>query len=231
MTYRRTLALATVVILATALIGCGGSSEVIPVSAGVGSVGIQISWPERDGEMSPALVPVASESIKAEVLRNGTVVPGGTAIINRPNTRVLIDDVAAGPARLRAAAYPEPNAQGVALAVGETDISVVPGEIRGYGLVLASTIERVDIAPATPVVHEGGTLQLVATARNSSDEVILVPASGAFTWTVIAGDDCISVDENGVVRGESSGEGVVQVIEEESGVAETIVVSVMPSVL
>ena len=231
MTHGRTLALAIVAILAVELIGCGGGSEVIPVSAGVGSVGIQVSWPERGDEISPALVPVASESIKAEVLRNGTVLPGATAVINRPNTLVLIADVAAGEARLRAAAYPEPNARGVAQAIGQTDISVVPGEIRGYGLVLASTIQRVDIAPATAVVYEGEALQLVATARNSSDEMVLVPASGAFTWTVIAGAECISVDENGVVKGESSGEGVVQAIENESAVAGTIAVSVMPPAL
>ncbi len=200
----------------------------MPVSAGLGSVGVQISWPQRAGDVQPALVPLASESIKVQLIRDGVPVPGGTTVINRPHTQAIIEGVAAGEAILRAAMYPEPDGQGVAQAAGETAIWVIPGQMRGYGLVLGSTIERIDISPAAAEVREGEALQLSATASNSRGEVVLVPLEGGFTWTVLSGEDHLTVDETGLVSGRRAGEATIQATEEESGISGTITVVVMP---
>ena len=115
----RALIIVSTAAMLASLVGCGGGGGVMPLSAGVGSVGVQISWPQRAGDVQPALVPLASESIKVEVIRDGVSVPGGTAVINRPHTQAIIEGVTAGEAILRAAMYPEPDGRGVAQARGE----------------------------------------------------------------------------------------------------------------
>lgn len=227
MAYIRAITIAIAGVVAASLMGCGGGAAG-PTDTAVGAVSVQIAWPERSGELQPALVPVITESIKVEVAREGRVVPGGTAIIERPNVQVIINNVAAGQARLRATAYPEPGAQGVAQAAGETEIAIVPGEMRGYGLVLTSTIDHIDVAPQPAEVYEGHILQLIAMAKNDSGEVVLVPTQGAFTWMVLAGDDHLAVDSSGIVTGLSAGEGIVNITENESGISRDIAVMVKP---
>ena len=218
---------AAAVTLAMLLVGCGGTGT--NNEQGVGSVGITVAWPQRPEGVQPQLIPAASNSIKVEILRDDSTLAEQTVTINRPETHARIDDVRAGDALLRATAYPQPGAEGVAQATAETNITVVADEYHEWPLTLASTIDYVDVQPSAASIDVADTLQLTATAKNADGQTVLVPTDAPFDWSVTGGAAQVSVDDSGLVTGTSVGQGSVSVQEAESGVSGTADVTVNPA--
>ena len=93
-------------------------------------------------------------------------------------------------------------------------------------LSLTSTITKVVVTPNPAGVAAGSTVQLSATAQNSAGATVLVPTSGAFTWSVTNGTSFASVSSTGLVSGTAAGSATVQAKENESGVTGTAAVTV-----
>ncbi len=206
--------------------GCGGGGEGPAAEfGGVGSVAIVVAWPEVEPEVETELLPAASNSIKVELFQDTTPLAEKTVIINRPQTTAHLDDVPSGEVLVKATAYPQAAAGGVAQAQAETTVTVTTGQRSECRLTLSSTIDHVDITPDPAVLAVGETRPLHATAKSPADETVLVPPTGAFTWAQLSGSQYFSLDADGNITGLAAGSGTVQATENESGVAGTATVT------
>jgi hypothetical protein len=208
------------------LVGCGGGDNGVPAVTRTGQVTVVVSWPAGANR----LIPKASNSIRVEILQPSgePLAPPQDVTINRPQTTATLTDVPAGDAILKAAAYPEADAQGVAQAAGEKAFTVVAGQTVTVPVTMDSTIASVAVTPNPASVTVNGTIQLTATAQDASGATVLVPTTDAFTWAVTAGGSVASVDGNGLVTGLAAGSATVQATEKESGVSGTTQVTVPP---
>ena len=233
MQYRRMLALAAIATLLVVLAGCGGSGGGRRGPVEVASVQISVIWPETAGPVDTQLIPDASTSIKIEIFEQppaGSLL--GDAIINKPQTTAVINNIPVGDVRVCCNAYPLPNAVGVAQATAEELRTVVSGGPNTFTITMASTITNVVIAPVSPQVQEGGGTQtLTATAKDASNNTVMV-ALGAWTWNIQGlwmwpPGAPASVDAStGVLTGVHDGTCTVRAVESESGVSGTASVQV-----
>lgn len=217
---RAAASLVAVIGTALSLIGCGGGGGggTSPPGQETGGVEIRIAWPQRGGPVDTQLIPAASNSIKVEITRSGQPLAGLTGIVTRPHSQWRMDGVPAGEAVLRATAYPEPDAGGVAQAKAEMSITVIAGRYTEYALTLDSAVAAVEVSPNPGAVDVGADAQFTATAKDADGQTVLVLASGAFVWSVVEGTSNATVDANGLVRGLASGRVTLRATEPESGV-------------
>ncbi len=235
--------------------GCHGSEEAAFVQPG--RLTVRVTWPAvAPGQVDSQLIPARSESIHVQVAEGEVVL--ADALLVRPETppwttEAHFDPVkASAGALLKGAAYP--NADGTGVAQAQADIAVViPIGGEGYPLggspgddvelALASTIVAVVVNPDPCQVIADMTQQLIATAKDAQDRAVLVPAAGAFTWTIAnavaaAAVDTApapapsgahaDVDQNGLVTGLSVGPALATATENESGVSGDVEVNVIP---
>jgi hypothetical protein len=143
-----------------------------------------------------------------------------------------MDDVPAGPAILRATAYPEAGGDGVPQASAEMPIEVVPGQYTEFLLTLESTVVAVEVTPDPASVHVGETASLIATARDAAGRAVIVPP---LDWSLDSGGTHVQLGSSGAVMGRSwdgaGGEAVVRATETESGVSGAATVEVEPTCL
>ncbi len=217
------------------IVGCSGTNEAPPASgvrAGTGNVVITVKWPPRF-EAETQRVPRAANAIYLRVWRDGEVIDDCWML--RPAqapwvTREVIRRVpVCSDATLTAQAYPTSQTTGVIQAAASVRI-VIPPNANAYPsganpgdeirLTLWSTICTVQVAPNPASVNVGSTVQLTATAKNSNDEIVLVPETGGFVWEVIDGAAYASVDQNGLVTGLAEGTATVRAAETESETGE-----------
>lgn len=212
-------------IAALAIMGCGNARSTQPnPQAGSGSLSVRISWPapSEDGR----LVPAASKSVRVDVVPQSAPDSPLTLVINRPTASGAIDNVPAGPATVRAAAYPEADGRGVAQATTAVQVTIAAGATSDVSLTLASVIRSLRLAPDPASVAQGNTLQAIATPLDESGAVVLVPING-IDWSVVGGGTFVTVDSWGLVAGVAAGSAVVRATEKESGVTGDLTVTVV----
>ena len=234
MQYRRVLALAAIATLLVVLAGCGGSGGGRRGPAEVASVQISVIWPETAGPVDTQLIPDASTSIKIEIFEQppaGSLL--GDAIINKPQTTAVINNIPVGDVRVCCNAYPLAGAMGVAQATAEELRTVVSGGPNTFTITMAFTITNVVITPSSPQVQEGGGAQtLIATAKDASNNTVLV-APGAWTWSIPGlwmwppGPPASLDASTGVLTGVHDGACTVTATECESGVSGSASVQVI----
>jgi outer membrane protein assembly factor BamB len=195
--------------LATALTGCGSGAGTRGLTGGVtrkkGSVTFSVRWPEQS-----RVIPIAAQSI---VLTLDRIDPGPSVepippippLTPPPPTQgnprvttVTVGDLELGTYRITATAFPTPDGSDTPLAFGTVDQEVRADETTDVSLTMIAEVRTVEVTPTTgQSLYIGKNRQLVATARNGSDEVVLV-APGAFTW---ATDNAAvaTVDNKGLV--------------------------------
>jgi hypothetical protein len=192
----------------------------------VGTLAIKVAWPVKATGIKAQFVPAASESIKVWV--EGTSL---STIINRPASQGRIDNVREGLQLVRAAAYPQPNAQGVAQAEGSQQVQVVANTTTTCPtLTMGSTIKRVRVLPEVGLVKVGETLQFSVTCEDSDGSSVLVP-TGGISWSIAGGDAYATVDPaTGLATGvKAKGTATVRGTEKESGVSGTASLTVLSS--
>lgn len=150
-------------------------------ATGSGRVAMTFLWPERS-----RLIPAACESIQIVVKdAGGALVDQKT--VDRPSdggaSTVLFEQLPVGTLAATATAYPQSGARGVAQASGSVSIEIKKHETARATLTMASTIDRIALAPAAPKVTLGESINVVATAYDASNNVVLMATTKA-QWSV-----------------------------------------------
>ena len=204
-------------------VGCGGGDSKVSSSSGaIGRASVKLEWPK-----STRLVPVSSNSVKITVTKNGTKVAeqtlprpvlGGTSTAN-------FTDIPVGSVLITATAFPNQDGTGTAQATASTIASIASGENAPVSITMASTVARIDLSSTTNLLPTGSTLQIIATARDVQNNVVLTSATRqAWASTIPA---IASVDSNGIVIGISSGIAEIKLTDTESGATASIALTVI----
>lgn len=174
-----------------------------------GAVTVTVDFPSRG-----RYVPPYAESVRVQVV--GT---NRTGIINRSGNNastqtVLVSGVPIGQQVLQVSAHSQANAQGTTVATAAIGITVVEGQNLPVNVSanLQSTIQSLTITPLPISLEVGEQLQLTATARDSGNNVLLLPGS-ALSWSIPVGGNACSVSTSGMLTGLESGPATVRVAE------------------
>ena len=165
--------------------GCGSGGSAPPV-APTGRATFVIRWPA-----TTRLIPAGTQSIQIVISRAGAPVTNGTAIIAAPSgsqttTQKTLNGLPVGTFVATATAYPQPNAQGVALATGSAPIQILQNMNTTITVDMVSTIDHlniVTIAPGTTSLVTNQVIQIIATAYDASGDVVPIGA-GTLSWSV-----------------------------------------------
>jgi cytochrome c peroxidase len=220
------------------LAGCGGKASPsapsnsvtatahTPTIAGTGRATLSIQWPLRSDSR---LIPLAANSVRVDMVRNGETV--ATQLVARPVTgttaTLTFDELPTGNLTVRATAYPQTNGTGVAQATGTAPLVVTANEMANFRLVLVSTVDHVDITPATSALTVGQSQTLLATAWDSpgtSGNVVMV-FPGSLEW-VSTNPAVVTVNSSGGITSVALGNATIRVTDTESGKTATCVVTV-----
>lgn len=230
----------TLAALGSLLTGCGsGPSGTTSVPVGPGADGPGASVPSRSGSVTfnvhwptpSRLIPVASNSIKFVVNVSPSPLSQALAgiVINRPQTSATLSNLQVGTLYVTATAYPQAGAQGVPQATAQSPIQVTQGATATISISMVSTIDHIDITPATPSLVVGQTTMLVATPRDINGNVVVVaPTNLQFLSDA---PNIVSVDNIGpqvTIVAHSVGTANIRVLETESQKTGMIPVVVLP---
>src|SRR5688572_2571167 len=121
--------------------GCGGGGK----SAESGRAEFRILWPEPDTR----LIPAASNSIKVEIRRGGSVI--ATKIAPRPaaggSALVVFDNLPVAQVTATASAHPNADGTGIAQAAGSVTFSVQANQTTPSSITTGSTIDHPEVTP------------------------------------------------------------------------------------
>ncbi len=207
-----------VVVVALLLSGCGGGkSSSVGTQTGTtarqtGQATFTIAWPASNKHASrpSRIIPDIVGSIRITVTNGGVDV--GSKLFPRPDqggqTAAAISGLPAG-VPLTATVYAFPNTAGTGVPVAEAaiPITIAAGQnTQAPTITLNSTVDHVDVTPGTLLgagqsvaisagnplsLTVGQTAPLVATPRDSSNNVVLI-APGNLTWA--SDNPAVSVD-------------------------------------
>jgi probable HAF family extracellular repeat protein len=168
---------------------------------------------------SGRLIPQATQSIvvilyQKDFQGNWREIKRTNPPVQRPQTTYKFEKIPAGVTRIQAIAYPSTDGSGVALARGEIECALAPGENVAPALTMDSTIVKVEITPAEATLSVGQTLQLIATAKDADGNIVLVP-EGGFSWQS-SNPTVAEVDSGGKVTGKVEGSATITATEKES---------------
>lgn len=203
------------------LSGCGGASSVAPATG----LQMRIQWPEVS-----RLVPDATQSVRVTVRDAGGFQTFRVA--NKPSTggfsTLVFFGLQPGDLRVEASAFPAADAQGVALATTSVTVTVSSGNQTNLQVALASTVDRVEVSPASVSIRPGSAQTLSGVAKNASGN--LVPLTAAKTRWVSSDATVASVDSTGKVTAIKEGATTITFTDTESGKSGTSLITVTNTV-
>jgi hypothetical protein len=176
--WRRTTRIVALGLLTAA---CGGNSHLSspqsPSTQLNGEATLKVIWPVR----TTRLIPNATNSLVVTLSQNGKAV--ATQTIARPasgasSTSTSFTDLPYGNLQVSINAYPSSNGTGVAQATGAGVLAVSPGVSAAVTVSLASTVSNLTLAPSMNSITAGQTESIVATAYDSSGNIVLLSAGG-----------------------------------------------------
>lgn len=171
-----------------ALAGCGGSSSGSSAAVGArGKATLNVIWPDRSGR----LIPTAANSLTVTLSQNGSTISSQT--IARPaagqnTTSTTFTDLPIGNLDVAVSALPNADGTGVAQAVGAGTMTVAVGTPGAVTVSLVSTAATLAVSPASPHIGMGGTGVFTASARDASNNIVLLQTSGSepIVWSTSA---------------------------------------------
>jgi Tol biopolymer transport system component len=226
------------------LSSCGGKNQTTDTSsqnlmAGASdasrtaSISLKIRWPEKPIEPEPTrLIPLAAQSIKIELRDVQNNLIGGTPkIIARPATgntsNALFSALPIGSIAVKATAFPNADATGVAQSTGTIAATITIGQTTPATIAMDSTIASVKInGNDGTALTVGQTRTLTAQALNSAGETVLV-APSQWEWT---SSDTINFTltpsgESANLKANIAGSTTITLKDKESGKTFPIVIS------
>lgn len=213
------------------LSGCGGGglpqAAPPPLSQGSqadGTASFAVKWPDPSaaGHLSGHLIPAACNSILLTVTRSGQ--PVTSQLIVRPTASVTLSALPVGTLSVAAAAYPTAAGTGVVQASATTPLVIAAGSTTPLTLTLTDTVTTLTVTSPAQSLPVGGTLSLVATARDATGAVVLT--GGSITWS--SSNAAVSVNASGVVSG-AVGDALITATDSESGVSGTYILYLGPA--
>jgi iron(II)-dependent oxidoreductase len=166
-------------------------------------------------------VPGASVSVVVKATDAGDFSTSRT--VNAPaaggTVTVTLDGLPEGLVTFTATAYPSASGQGVAQAIGTTEVLGMGGDYTNTPLSMQSTIRSIVVRSAVPSLAVDATSQMTATALDADGQVVTV-APGAFTWST--GDSGIaSITPTGLVTRHTGSAVTITATETASGMSGT----------
>jgi len=226
--YRGIIMLAAGAMLLIGLAGCGSSGAGPTFATRAASARLTIQWPSTPASTG-RLVPATTQSIK--LVLSDTSGFSTFQVVDRPATgtssTVTFTNLPVGGLTVTATAYPQTGAAGIPLATGSSPLTILAGQQASITLTMASTIDHLDITATGLTTTVSGTLQLTATPKDVSGNVVLV-AAGNITWS--SGTPGVAtVDSTGKVTGVSAGTAVITAKESDSQKSASATVTVTGS--
>jgi hypothetical protein len=190
--------LALSALLAAALSGCGGGAGTGSLT-GYGrsaSITFTVKWPQPS-----RVIPSKTKTIKIHIVgpeQFSLDVPPITHTAGKTTETVTVSNLPVGGLLITANAYPDPadpdlTNQGAnantSLASATIPFTTQAGSNNAIGLTMETTVDHLDIASSVAGgIPVGGTATLTATARDGSNNVVLVnPAK--IQWSIAQGAD------------------------------------------
>ncbi len=209
---------------AALLAGCGGGGSLLPavptpparpLAPAAGAAAFTVKWPDRSASLRLSrLIPAASNSIVLIVKRGGTVVASQT--LARPTVTLTLPNLPVGTLTVSAAAYPSSIGTGAVQASASASLVITSGQATPLTLTLADAISSIRVTSASQSLPLGGTLALLATAYDTSGNVVLT--GGSISWTS-SNTSVASISSAGLVSGLAIGSASLTATDSESGVS------------
>ena len=209
------------ILLAGLLTGCGGGSHPGTPVVRSGRATFVVHWPAR----TTRLIPIASNSIRVVITRNGTQV--ASQLLARPqdsnSTQATFDPLPVGDLVANASAFPNADGSGVAQATGSAALSITAGANTTINLTMGTTITSVVVAPSPNLVFgstQNGSATVTASAMDANNNVVLTSGS-TFTWST-SNPKIATVTPNGasaLVVATGIGTASIAAVESESNVS------------
>jgi uncharacterized protein YjdB len=201
------------------LSGCGGSGS--SLTAPATGLQMRIQWPEVS-----RLLPDATKSVRVEVQDAGGFKTFRVA--NRPTTggfsTLVFFGLQPGDLNVEARAFPAADAQGVALASTTVKVGVSSGNQTNLQIALASTVDRVEVSPASASIRPGSAQTLTGAAKDAAGN--LVPLTTGKTRWASSDASVASVDASGKVTAVKEGATNITFTDTESGKSGSSLVTV-----
>jgi len=209
------------VVVATGCGGGGGSS----ITGQTGSILVSVIFPDRPAEVNAQALPVATNSVRVQVLNPTDLTPiVPDQIVARAGgeerTFTLFDQVPIGPCLVRALAYESFDGTGRVIAQAEVLTTIVAGEQTNVILITEALVVRVVVLPSTLALDYNAEATLTATCYDADDNIVITPV----TWTSSSAN--VAVDTTGKVTGANEGSAVVTATHEQSGLSDSCDVTV-----
>ena len=203
------------------LSGCGGNKAVAPATG----LQMRIQWPEVS-----RLLPDATQSVRVQVQDAGGFQTFRVA--NRPASggfsTLVFFGLLPGDLNVEARAFPAADAQGVALASTSVKVTVSSGNQTNLQVALASTVDRVEVSPASASIRPGSAQTLSGAAKDASGNLVLLTTARA-RWA--SSDATVAtVDGAGMVTAIKEGATTITFTDTESGKSGTALVTVTNTV-
>lgn len=203
------------------LSGCGGGSSVAPATG----LAFRIQWPE-----SSRLIPGATQSVRVTVKDAGGFQTFRVA--NKPASgnfsTLVFFGLQPGDLTVEASAFPSADAQGVALAQSSTRVTVSSGNQTNLQLSLATTVDRVEVSPASASIRPGSAQTLTGVAKDASGN--LIPLTASKTRWASSNTASATVDSSGKVTAVAEGASTITFTDTESGKSGSCLVTVTNTV-
>lgn len=208
------------------LTGCGGGGGgTTPQTGDTCKAVITVQWSPLPADQK--LLPLAANSIKVEVRNDKEFYVSQT--LARPATgttsSTTFGALPAGNLTFTATAYPNTNGTGVAQATGVVPKTANIGDTLTVNLTMDSTIDHLEVTPVDRVVTMGASLPLTVTAKNASEQVVLVHSS-CWNWASTNTSIATVNANSGLVIPVAPGTVDITVIENESTKTLTVPVIV-----
>ncbi len=204
--------------------GCGGGGD-SSISGRTGSILVSVIFPDRPAEVNAQALPVATNSVRVQVLNPDDLTPiVPDQIVARAGggerTFTLFDQVPIGPCLVRALAYESFDGTGRVIAQAEVLTTIVAGEQTNVILITEALVVRVVVLPETLALDYTQEATLSATCYDADDNIVITPVA----WTSSSAN--VPVDAAGKVTGANEGSAVVTATHEESGLSDSCDVTV-----
>lgn len=200
------------------LTGCGGgdsgSQQPIPTQ---GRANITVTWPTD--------TPV--NSVTAKIMQGTTLIRSVT--ISKPatgsSTSVLVENLNSGTYMVEADAFASTDGSGTALLTTSGNVVIQGGQTADFNINLTSAVSEITITSPSTGLGENQTMQLTATAKDASGNVLTLPAD-RFTWLAL-NPDIATIDQNGLITAISSGVANFRVTEKASGRSGEVMIQIV----
>lgn len=210
-------------ILMLALFGCNGGSK-----TPTGAATLNIDWPTRSRLAVPQV-----ESVTLTIMSGTSTI--ATHTVDRPSTAatssMTLPSLPMQVLLYTATAYSQPGGTGTPLAEGAGTVKIATGQSNVIALSLISPITKLIVSPSAPTIKIRQILQMVASAKNSANQTVLVPMN-SINWSSGNTTSVAVIDtRRGIIKGNAAGKAIISAVESTSGVSGTSTVTVSTSVV